>query len=79
MADPTRFVEHDSDINSDSDSAYPVHHHKPHFHTITGTLANASTYSEYVSDSNDLVNHHREPQFMTSENNWLLKYQQLFP
>jgi hypothetical protein len=72
MADPTRFVGHDSD--GDSDSAHLVHHHKPPFQTRAGTMVNASKHSEYDSDSNDL-NHHRKPQFMTSENNWLLKYQ----
>jgi hypothetical protein len=75
MADPSQFFEDDSD----SDSAYPVHHHnKPHFQTRAGTMADAFKYLEYDSDSDDLVHHHNKPQFMTSENNWLLKYQQFF-
>jgi hypothetical protein len=64
MADTTQFVEHDSDIDSESNSAYPVYHHKPPFQTRAGTLANASTYSEYDSDSEDLVT------TITSHNSW---------
>jgi hypothetical protein len=41
-------------------------------------MADACKYLEYDSDSDDLVRHHNKPQFMTSENNWLLKNQQLF-
>jgi hypothetical protein len=40
-------------------------------------MVNASKYLEYDRDSDDLVHHHNKPQFMTSEKNWLLKYQQL--
>jgi hypothetical protein len=78
MTDPTRCFERDSDSDSDTDSSYPVHRHKPHFQTRAGTMANASKYSEYDSHIDDLVNHHNKPQFMTTENSWVLKYQQLF-
>jgi hypothetical protein len=71
---PIQFLEYDSD----SDSAYPVHHHNtPPFQTRAGTMADATHFLEYDSDSDNLVQHHNKPP-LTSENNWLLKYQQLF-
>jgi hypothetical protein len=62
-----------------SDSAYPVHHHnKPPFQTRAATMDDATQYLEYDSDSDSLVLHHNKPHFMTSQNNWLLKYQKRF-
>jgi hypothetical protein len=73
--DPTQSLEYDSD----SDSAYPVHHHnKPPFQTRAATMAGATQYLEYDSDSDNLVHHYNKPPFMTSQNNWILKYQHIF-
>jgi hypothetical protein len=67
MADATHFLQYDSDNDN------PVHHHnKPPF------KADATQFLEYNSDSDSLVHHHNKPTFKTSDNNWLLKYQQLF-
>jgi hypothetical protein len=71
-ADASQYLEYDRDI------AYPVHHqNKPPFKIRTAT-ADASQFLEYDSNSDNLGHHHKKPPFTTSENNWLLKYQQLF-
>jgi hypothetical protein len=67
MADATQFLQY----NSDRDN--PVHHHNKHPFN-----ADTTQFLEYDSDSDNLVHHHNTPPFTTSENNWILKYQQLF-
>jgi hypothetical protein len=73
MMGPTQCLEYDSD----SDSAYPVHHHnKPPFQTRSATMADATQYLEYDSDSENLVT--TITSHLSREvKNWLLKYQQL--
>jgi hypothetical protein len=41
-------------------------------------MADATQFLEYDSDSNEPDHHHNKPPFKTSENKWILRYQQLF-